>query len=243
MDVKQAANVLDLIEFFAERKQAATLTEIAKHFSWPRSSTFNLLGTLASRGFLYEPHSRGSYYPSPKWMTLLKEIEQAEPVPEQLQALLHTLAEETGETVVLAALSGSRALFTAAVESQQAVRYTAQVGKMVPLHITATGRALLSQLGESSRAAILRKAKFEKITDSTLMDAAAVEKEIARSIKRGWFEGAAEYTADLGGVALPLAMPERPLAIMVAGPMYRIRPHYTRIARRVKQELAALGLA
>lgn len=57
MNVKQAANVLDLLEFFARHKRPATLAEVAKAMEWPRSSTFNLLGTLASRGFLYEPLS------------------------------------------------------------------------------------------------------------------------------------------------------------------------------------------
>jgi DNA-binding IclR family transcriptional regulator len=50
--VKQAANVLELLAFFAQHRRPASLAEIAKHFEWPRSSTFNLLGTLASRGFL-----------------------------------------------------------------------------------------------------------------------------------------------------------------------------------------------
>ncbi len=37
VNVKQAANVLDLIEFFAQHKRPAALAEIAKHFDWPRS--------------------------------------------------------------------------------------------------------------------------------------------------------------------------------------------------------------
>ena len=92
MNVKQAANVLDLIEFFARHKRPAALAEIAKHFNWPRSSTFNLLGTLAGRGYLYEPRARGGYYPSPLWSSLLQQIERAEPIPDQLHALLHALS-------------------------------------------------------------------------------------------------------------------------------------------------------
>lgn len=60
MDVKQVVNALELIEFFATHRRPATLAEISKHFGWPRSSTFNLLGTLANRGYLYEPRARGS---------------------------------------------------------------------------------------------------------------------------------------------------------------------------------------
>ena len=47
MLVKQAANVLELMEYFARRRRPATLAEIADDLGWPRSSTFNLVGTIA----------------------------------------------------------------------------------------------------------------------------------------------------------------------------------------------------
>ena len=53
MIVRQAANVLEIMEFFAQARKPATLAEIADHFGWPRSSTFNLLTTLSEKGYLY----------------------------------------------------------------------------------------------------------------------------------------------------------------------------------------------
>ena len=125
VNVKQAANVLELIEFFAAHRRPATLAEIAKHFDWPRSSTFNLLGTLLSRGYLYEPRARGGYYPAPIWASLIAQIEEAQPIPQALHQLLEQLVEATGETAVLAAVSGSHALFVDAIESPHAIRYAA----------------------------------------------------------------------------------------------------------------------
>ena len=237
MNVKQAANVLDLIEFFAAHRRPATLAEVSRHFGWPRSSTFNLLGTLASRGYLYEPRARGGYYPSPKWSSLLQQIERAEPIPEALRSLLRTLAERTGETAVLAATSGAHAVFVDAVESPHAIRYTAAPGKLVPLHVSATGRALLSLLTPADRASVLRRATFERYTPTTLMSVAAVEQEIERSLQRGWFEGDAEFTADLGGVALPLTLPHRHFALLVAGPMFRVKARSQELAKIIATEV------
>jgi DNA-binding IclR family transcriptional regulator len=234
VNVKQAANVLELIEFFAQHRRPATLAEVSRHFDWPRSSTFNLLGTLAGRGYLYEPRARGGYYPSPKWLTLLQQVERAEPIPEALHALLRSLVERTGETAVLAATSGAHAVFVASVESPHAIRYIANPGKLVPLHVTATGRALLSMLSASDRASVLRRATFERYTPTTLMSVAAVEKEIQHSLQRGWFEGDAEFTADLGGVALPLDLPHRHFAVLVAGPMFRVKSRGEELATIMK---------
>ena len=72
MQVRRAANVIELLEFFAERGGPATLAEIADGLGWPRSSTFNLVGTLLDRGYLYEPSLRGSYYPSPRWSRVVR---------------------------------------------------------------------------------------------------------------------------------------------------------------------------
>lgn len=238
MNVKQAANVLDLMEFFAGHQQPATLAEIARHFQWPRSSTFNLLGTLAARGYLYEPTARGGYYPSPLWSGLVRQLESADPIPQQLHQILKALQERTGETAVLAAASGAHAVFVDSIESSHAIRYAATPGKMVPLHVTATGRALLSQMAPADRATVLRRATFERYTGTTLMSVAAVEKEIKRSLERGWFEGNGEFTEDLGGVALPLKMPHRQFALLVAGPMSRVKARSQELAGLIQKEIS-----
>ena len=238
MNVRQVTNALELMEFFADRGRPATLAEVSKHFDWPRSSTFNLLQTLSKRGYLYEPRSREGYYPSPAWLPLIQKIDRAAPVPIEYQNLLNSLQERTGETAVLGAISGMNVIFIAAVESTHAVRYTAEVGKIVPIHASATGRALLSLLGENECAAILRRAVFEKYTSTTLMSFEAVANEIAESRRRGFFEGVGEYTQDLGGIAMPLATTNRHLAVLVAGPMSRVQPYKNEIVCAMKKEFA-----
>ena len=213
------------------------MADIAKHFGWPRSSTFNLLGTLTNRGFLYEPKAKAGYYPAPVWAALIGKIEDAQPIPRDIHALLERLVLETGETAVLAVASGNFALFVETVESPNSVRYAAQPGKRVPLHLTATGRALMSQMSADERAAILKKATFDRYTGTTLMSAEEVEAEIEYSRKRGWFLGNAEYTEDLGGVSLPFAIGERNFALLVAGPSFRIGSRLDEFERTMREQL------
>jgi DNA-binding IclR family transcriptional regulator len=237
VDVRQVTNALELLEFFAEHGRPATLAEISKHFGWPRSSTFNLLGTLLNRGYLYEPRARGGYYPSPAWLPLVQKIDRAAPVPPEFQNLVRSLKERTGETAVLGAISGMHVIFIAAEESDQSVRYTASVGKTVPIQATATGRALLSLLSEPERASVLRRAVFERHTSTTLMSVESVENEIALSRERGYFEGVGEYSRDLGGIAIPLALAQRHVAALVAGPVTRVHPRKDEIAGIMREEI------
>ena len=153
----------------------ASLADVVEAFGWPRSSTFNLLSTLVARGFLYEPEARGRFYPTPRWLTLAQEIAAAEPLPEALLNLLKDLAKRTGETVWIAAPSGQHAIFLEVIESKASVRYTASVGTRVPLHGTATGQAIISQLPPAQQATLLRKAVFKRYGEGTPMSIEAVE--------------------------------------------------------------------
>jgi IclR family acetate operon transcriptional repressor len=56
-------------------------------------------------------------------------------------------------------------------------------------------------------------------------------------VERGWFEGNAEFTSDLGGVALPLKMPHRHFAVLVAGPMFRIQSRAESLAATMEREI------
>jgi DNA-binding IclR family transcriptional regulator len=231
MIVRQAANVLDLLEYFARTKKPATLTELADHFGWPRSSTFNLVTTLSEKGYLYEPRPRAGFYPSSRWWAMAREVSEAEPLPAWAHALIADLAAETGETAAIAAPTGTWAVFLDVVESAEAVRYFAEIGKRIPLHATASGRALLLQYSPAERDSVYRKIEFKQYGPGTLMSIASVEAELRVSVERGYCESIDGYTRDLGGIAVPLPIESRRLSVVVAGPEFRVRPKLAQFAR------------
>ena len=69
------------------------------------------------------------------------------------------------------------------------------------------------------------------------MSAEAVEADVAASIGRGWFESVGGFTADLGGVALPLQLEGRRFAILVAGPVGRVAGRYPALAATVRASI------
>ena len=242
MLVRQAANVLELLEYFARRKRPATLAEISDDLGWPRSSTFNLVGTIAEKGWLYEPQARSGYYPSPRWLTLAQSVADAEPLPDIARALATEIADRTGETTAIAALAGTFAIFLHVVESRQSVRYFAEVGDRVPVHASSVGRAILSQRSPAERQAIYRKISFEPFSQTTPTSAEMVEAELQAAAERGYHHSASEYIADLAGVALPLPLHGRHLSIVVAGPTSRCltrRPQTAAIMHEILDRYAS----
>lgn len=223
MAVKQIENLLNLLEFFSVRKKPATLADVVAHFGWARSSAFNILTTLVENGYLYEPKARAGFYPSPRWLQLVNAIAEGEPISENLRQLLADLAEQTGETIWISASSGLFAVFIEVVESEASVRYAAKAGKRVPIHATASGQALLSQLPEHDLGVLLRKVSFERYSTNTPMSIPEVLEQIEAGRRRGWFASASNYSPDLGGVAVPVMDRGRVYSVTVAGPLYRVR--------------------
>jgi DNA-binding IclR family transcriptional regulator len=237
MIVRQAANVLDLLEYFAQVKKPSNLAEISAALGWPRSSTFNLLTTLAQRGYLYEPRPRGGYYPSPRWSALLQGISESELLPEGLCDAVDEVAKATGETVAVAAPAGTNAVLLYVVESPAVIRFSAAVGYQIPMHATSTGRALLAQYSPRERASVLKKTRFDKYARRSLMNAEQVEAEIKRAATRGWHENIEGHSAELTGVALPVGLRDRRLSIVVGGPTSRMRRQIPQIAATLKRAL------
>ncbi|WP_431562626.1 IclR family transcriptional regulator [Sphingopyxis sp.] len=240
MIVRQAANVLEILEYFAKRLRPATAAEMAEDLGWPRSSTFKLVATLASKGYLYEPRGRGCYYPSPRWLVLAEAVTQAQPLPEKIQRLARDVMHATGETVAIAAPAGIYATFVDVVESPQPVRYFAQVGDRVPIHATSAGRALLVQMPREERERLYRKIDFVRYSRTTPPNAAAVEIRLDEAAEMGWHQSNIEFTPDLAGIALPLPGGDRLLSVVVVGPVSRCLERRPEMAATTAKHLSKL---
>jgi IclR family acetate operon transcriptional repressor len=243
MLVKQAANVVELLEFFARHRQPATMAEISDMLNWPRSSTFNLVGTLAEKGYLYEPRGRGGYYPSPRWMSTVREVADSDPLPVALMEAVASIQARTGETTAVGQATGTHVIFVHVCESEQPIRYFAQIGTRVPIHASSAGRAILSHYSRREREAIYRRIAFTDYSSTTPMSIDAVEAELEEALQLGYHQSNSEFIPDLAGVALPLTLDHRKLSIVVAGPTSRCLQRRPQTASIIKEELAASGLA
>jgi IclR family acetate operon transcriptional repressor len=241
MFVRQAANVIELLEFFAERGEPATLAEIADALEWPRSSTFNIVGTLVDKGYLYEPTARGGYFPSPRWHTVVQKINENDPLPGPLIELVDTIAERTGETTAIGSASGLFVIFLYVRESRQPIRYFTQVGTRVPIHASSAGRAILAQMKPKEREQIYRKLVFEKYSGSTPMGIDQIEAELGASAERGYHQSNSEYIADLAGVSFPIQHGSKRLSIVVAGPVSRCLERRPKTAQIIAKAIRESG--
>lgn len=222
MVVKQISNLFKLMAFFVRAKRPLSVREIVAEFGWPRSSVFNMVATMVDEGYLYQPVARGGYYPTTRWMEMARELMESQPLPESVHQLLVDLARETGETLFLAAPEGTSIVFLDVVESAADIRFIANVGQRLPIHVTAAGRAILSLYEPAERAATLRRIHYQAYEKTQFMSPDEVQGDIDSCAQRGWFSNMGIYAPGVAGIAVPFPFNGRRDAIALGGPVSRI---------------------
>lgn len=223
MRVRQIDNVLDLFEIYAREQSPLTLTALSQRLGIPKSSTFNVIETLVSRGFLYETKPRGGYYPTQRLLELARLIMDGDPLTARIHCQLEALAAATGETAVLSTREQDDVVYIDVVESTAPIRYFAKVGERRPIYTTSSGKAILTTYEPAERTGILRSLRFFPYQQATKKGARELKVDLDESIGRGWCEDLAESTPDVMGLGVPLVIGGRRFGLAVAGPIYRMQ--------------------
>ncbi len=241
MIVRQAANVLEIMEFFAQTRKPATLAEIADHFGWPRSSTFNLLATLSEKGYLYEPRPRAGFYPTPRWLAMARMISEVEPLPPWTHhADRRSLRGDRRDRIDRGAgrRDGGVHRRRRDPRPRSAIsRPSATACRSTPP--PAAARCCCNIRRKSATPSIARSSS-SNTGPSTPISIEAVEIELRNSIARGYCQSFADYSRDLAGAAIPLPIGDRRLSVVVAGPEFRIGPKVPEVAALIARTVDRL---
>ena len=231
-DVKSAKRVLSILQFFAQTKTPATLTQISSALSFPKSSCLALLDTLEGEG--YACQDGGRYYLTRRWLNEARIVAEHDQVTALIRPELERLRDTLGETLILGQRSGHRVVYLDVAEPDRVVRFTAWAGQVKPLHASASGRSLLGAMDETERNRLLESLPLDRYTDKTLTTPAALRKEIDRGLRRGWHVNLGEHQADTLSIACALRLYGTPYCLVVGAPMGRARARAAEIGRALE---------
>lgn len=222
MDVKTAARTLDVFEAFTGECRPLSLSDIARAIGAPVSSCFGLVNTLEKRGYLYSFGARRAFYPTRKMLENARRIAEHDPLADLAHPVLEALHARSGETVLFSRRAGDQVVYVDVIESEHKIRYAAQAGEFFPIHCSASGKAIVASLPEAERRELLARLPLDRMTPSTVTRRAALLKEIAVSVERGWFVNRGEHVADVMAIAMPVRVNGEVCALGIAGPIQRI---------------------
>ncbi|MDR2502865.1 MAG: IclR family transcriptional regulator [Deltaproteobacteria bacterium] len=220
--VKSLFKALSIVELLDERGEMG-VTEIGRALGLDKSTVFRLLSSLKERGYAaINPHTQ-KYSNSGKFFILAQGVLRRCKINPLLSPLLQKLAEETGETVNLAAADGDAVLYLASHETDDIVKLASSIGKRRPLHCTAAGKAILAFHQENYVRSLYAHLPLTPFTPFTLVAMDALLEDLAASRKRGYALDNQEHNLNIRCAAIPLLSPrgEPVAAVSISMPQFR----------------------
>jgi DNA-binding IclR family transcriptional regulator len=159
-------------------------------------------------------------------------------------AALDQLSGELGETVHLGRLDGSQIIYLAKRESVHPLRLYSAVGRRLPAHATALGKALLAALPPDTVDDRLDW-PLTRLTPATITDRAELHTALAEIRRAGYAIDREENSEGIVCFAtvVPLAAPATD-AISVSIPVARLRPDTgERVVDALRRSVGGLGAA
>ena len=236
--VKSAGRALEIFDFFDEVKREAQEQEIARRLKYPQSSTSMLLKCLVQLGYLdFEPKTR-TFFPSPR-IALLGAWPDNGPVRDgRLIHMMEELANETRETVILAARNGIYAHYIRVVQTRASTAFFVPQGSRRLAVWSATGFALLAQENDDAVRALCLRTNAEAPSGQPIVQLKTTRAHIQQTRRNGYFFSKALVTEGAGAIAMPLPKGidrrNRPLAIGISGPLEDFAGRERRIVRQLR---------
>ncbi len=184
--IKSAERVLQLLEYFNERRTEATVMDISRALALPQSSTSELLKCVTALGYLaYDPHRR-SFRPTARVALLGAWVQPSLFRTGRLFSLMDELSAVTGEYVSAGMLVGSDVRHVHVVQPKKDTRLVCPERTDLTPH-TAMGRILLAHLPTDAVRKFLHRHNAEseprwRVAPSEYVNELAIDRERGYSL-------------------------------------------------------------
>lgn len=221
--IRSVGKAVSILLWLAGHAEPRSAKQIATALGLPIATAYHLLDTLAQDGMLFKDERR-LYHLGPSVGLMVDAIQRQNSPPEYLLAPLRRIAEETGETAYLSLVDGLDVVVAASVEGSHAVRVRGlHVGFRGSLHARGAGKLVLAYADEEPVARYLGGGLAPR-TPSTIVDAAALQNELAATRARGYAYDEEEFSEGVSGVSAPVLQGNLPVATYtLSSPTERFR--------------------
>ena len=166
-------------------------------------------------------------------------IAAADPLQAFAGEALEILTRQSGESSMCGLLDGNKVKIYASQESPRALRYVVQPGTTFALHVAALGKALLGEMGEAERNALIDTMQFEHVTASSIADAATLRAQIEAQREKQYFTSRDEGNEGVSAIGIAGRVGGQLTALSIVGPTHRMDANmeqYVKVALEARAE-------
>lgn len=202
VQVPAADSVLRILSYLARQRASVPAATISTALGLPRSSTYQLLATLAEHGYVVNgdrrwalgvaSHDLGSGYVRQQPLALVG------------RPLVSKLVDSLGESAHLAVLHGRDVVYVVEERAPGRPSLVTDVGVRLPAHLTASGRSMLGAMSREQVLAIYPDDASLATRGTTTLTRRELREELRHARERGYATERGDITAGLSSVAVPI---------------------------------------
>jgi IclR family acetate operon transcriptional repressor len=247
--VKSAERTIEILELLGAARDPMTVTELHRRTGYPRSSLHQLLHTLVAKRWIEQTADGAAVGIGPHALLCGTAYLDRDPALPFATHALEQVRDKVNYTTHYARLDGANVIYLATRETVDSRRATSRVGRQLPAHATALGKVLLAELTPREVAELLPTGELAPLTPLTIVDRAALTRDLEHTRMRGYSTEREQNTPGLGcvSVAVPYRIPATdaiscsiPLATATDAELERVaevvRDHAQQLAARLRAE-------
>jgi DNA-binding IclR family transcriptional regulator len=205
--ITSVIKALRILELFDPSNSELSLSQISKKLGWPKSTLSNFVRTLETEGYLSRNPLSQNYFLGIKLMELGYNMRSNLSIVHYAIPCMEDLCEQTRGNVYLTTHVDGSVLYLEGIYSNRRTTKYSIAGKLLPMHVTANGKAMLSYMPAEHVKAIIRKHSLVASTKNSITNEAALFQDIKQAHDRGYAIDNEEET--LGVRCLGMAIRDR----------------------------------
>lgn len=239
--VQSLERTFAVLRLIGESDGYISLSELSHQSGLPQPTIHRAMKTLVKLGMVRQDQSRRYALGA----GLIQLGEQASSVlGSWARPYLKKVADLTGETSNMAIFDNDLVTYVAQSPGHQQMRMFTEVGRRVPPHRTAVGKAMMAHMSDSRIDDIIERVGLPTMTEFTITTREALNAELTKILKTGYAVDNQEQ--ELGVICVAVVVPQTPIptAISISGPSTRMTRQFIedsvismqRIAREISEE-------
>lgn len=222
--VQSIGRAFAILEEIARNREGIGLAELSKRVGLHNSTTFHLVKTMVSLGYVRQLKDSKRYRVGrPLFALAASALDELE-MTSLATPILDDLSRETGESAHYSVRMGDAVVVLARTSGPGAFQLTDRVGVVRPAHCTALGKIMLAGLSDEQFERFLASAELKARTPNSIVAPEALRREIAEVRRTGLAIDNGEFDPELRCVAVPVRDFSGAMigAIGISGPVWRL---------------------
>lgn len=204
------AKGLSLLRWLMSSTRATVgVREAAEAVGLPNSTAHRLLGVLTQEGFLRHDERTGQYALALDFYRLAHIVAGRTPLQRIALPHMQRLVASCNEAAFFSLYDANRQqmVTVASVESSHALRYVVETQQWKPVHVGASGLAIMAFLPESERRRIMERTGLAPVAEFSITEPYRLERELALVRQRGHACTRGQRIPGAVGIAVPVFGP------------------------------------